>query len=70
MGLLLKPMRLWQFVKGRCGRPTSFDCCENLQQAMRKHMHIDKLRYLLYPKDLANHDRQTIQKNDAGVVWL
>ena len=44
--------------------------CENLQQAMRKHMHIEKLRYLLYPKALAKHDLQTIQKNDAGVVWL
>ena len=42
----------------------------NLQQAMRNHMSIDKLRYLLYPSDLTGHDRQAIEKNDAGVVWL
>lgn len=43
---------------------------ENLQQAMRKHMSIEKLRYLLYPKGLTPHDRQAIQKDDDGVVWL
>lgn len=43
---------------------------ENLQQAMRKHMATDKLRYLLYPKGLTPQDRQAIQKDDAGVVWL
>jgi hypothetical protein len=43
---------------------------KNLQQAMRKHMHIEKLRYLLYPKSLADHDLQTIQQHNAGVVWL
>ena len=29
-----------------------------------------KLRFLLYPKGLTDHDRQAIQKDDAGVVWL
>jgi DNA repair photolyase len=43
---------------------------KNLQQAMQKHMATDKLRYLLYPKGLTPHDRQAIQKDDAGVVWL
>jgi DNA repair photolyase len=43
---------------------------KNLQKAMQKHMVTDKLRYLLYPKALADHDLQTIQKDDAGVVWL
>lgn len=43
---------------------------KNLQKAMRKHMATDKLRYLLYPTSLTDHDRQTIQKDDAGVIWL
>lgn len=43
---------------------------KNLQQAMRKHMATGKLRFLLYPKGLTDHDRQAIQKDDAGVVWL
>ena len=42
----------------------------NLQQAMQKYMSVEKLRYLLYPSDLTDHDRQAIQKDDAGVVWL
>ena len=43
---------------------------ENLQQAMRTRMSAEKLRFLLYPKGLAAHDRKAIQKNDAGVIWL
>lgn len=42
----------------------------NIQWAMRKHMTTDKLRYLLYPKDLTDEDQDEIQKDDAGVVWL
>ena len=42
----------------------------NIQQATRKHLTAKKLRFLLYPKGLTDHDRQTIQKDDAGVIWL
>ena len=43
---------------------------QNIQQAMRTHMTTEKLRFLLYPKGLADKDRRAIKKNDAGVVWL
>lgn len=43
---------------------------DNLQQAMQKYMSVEKLRYLLYPSDLTDHDRQIVERNDAGVVWL
>ena len=43
---------------------------QNIQQAMRTHMTTDKLRFLLYPKGLADKDRRAIEKDDAGVVWL
>jgi DNA repair photolyase len=43
---------------------------QNIQQAMRTHMNTGKLRFLLYPKGLAENDCQTIKKHDAGVVWL
>lgn len=43
---------------------------QNIQEAMRAHMTTDKLRFLLYPKGLAEKDRRVIEKDDAGVVWL
>ena len=43
---------------------------QNIQQSMRKHMTTEKLRFLLYPKGLAEKDRRAIKKDDAGVVWL
>jgi DNA repair photolyase len=43
---------------------------QNLQEAMRKHLATKKLRFLLYPSGLAKKDRRTIEKDDAGVVWL
>lgn len=43
---------------------------QNIQQAMRTHMNTGKLRFLLYPKGLAEKDCRTIKKHDAGVVWL
>jgi len=42
----------------------------NLQQSVRRHSDISKLRVLLYPKGLESHDVVMIQKDDAGVVWL
>ncbi len=43
---------------------------QNIQQAMRTHMTAEKLRFLLYPKGLAEKDHRAIEKDDAGVVWL
>jgi len=43
---------------------------QNIQKAMRKHMNTTKLRFLLYPSGLAEQDCRTIQKDDAGVIWL
>jgi len=43
---------------------------QSIQQSMRTHMTADKLRFLLYPKRLAEKDRRAIKKDDAGVVWL
>jgi len=43
---------------------------QNIQRAMRKHMAADKLRFLLYPKGLAEKDCRAIKKDDTGVVWL
>ena len=42
----------------------------NIQKAMRRHMTTTKLRFLLYPKRLSEQERQAIQVDDAGVVWL
>jgi hypothetical protein len=42
----------------------------NAQAAMRKHSQIDRLRFLLYSTGLATADRQQIENNSAGVVWL
>jgi DNA repair photolyase len=40
------------------------------QQAVREHSDISKLRFLLYPWGLRPEDKATIQRDDAGVVWL
>ena len=42
----------------------------NLQVAMRKHMSIRQLRFLLYPTGLSEPDEAKIRKNGAGVIWL
>ena len=46
------------------------DLLVNIQRAMRKHMTTKKLRFLLYPKGLVAQNRQAIQRDDAGVIWL
>jgi DNA repair photolyase len=43
---------------------------QNIQKAVRKHMTAKKLRFLLYPSGLTEQDCRTIQRNDAGVIWL
>jgi len=42
----------------------------NLQKSMRRHMTTAKLRFLLYPSNLAEKDEARIRTADAGVVWL
>ena len=42
----------------------------NVQKSMRQHMTVTKLRFLLYPSRLAEHDKAKIQKASAGVIWL
>ena len=43
---------------------------KNVQQSVRKHSDISKLRFLLYPSGLTPEDKAQIQKDDAGVIWL
>ncbi len=42
----------------------------NLQKSMRRHMTTDRLRFLLYPSNLAEQDETNIRKAGVGVVWL
>ncbi len=42
----------------------------DLQQSVREHFDIGKLRILLYPSNLAPEDEKSIRENDEGVVWL
>jgi DNA repair photolyase len=41
-----------------------------VQQAVRKHSDVSKLRFLLYPSGLRPADKERIEQDDAGVVWL
>ncbi|MFA5866197.1 MAG: DNA photolyase [Phycisphaerae bacterium] len=43
---------------------------QNLQTSVRRHFDIEKLRVLLYPKNLQPLDKQSITQDDAGIVWL
>jgi hypothetical protein len=42
----------------------------DVQHAARKHGMAERLRFLLYPKNLLEQDRARIAGNDAGVIWL
>lgn len=42
----------------------------NIQAAVRRHMSIRKLRFLLYPTNLTEQDEAAIRKDGAGVIWL
>lgn len=50
--------------------PYVVDLIRNIQRAMRQHGRIDRLRFLLYPKNLTRDDEARIRKADAGVIWL
>jgi DNA repair photolyase len=43
---------------------------KNIQAAMRRHMSVRKLRFLLYPSGLAPQHEAQLRKRGAGVVWL
>jgi len=40
------------------------------QGAVRRHMDVAKLRFLLYSSRLTQEDAAKIRKDDAGVIWL
>jgi len=42
----------------------------NVQAAMRKHMSVKQLRFLLYTSALTPEDEARIRKDPAGVIWL
>ncbi len=42
----------------------------NVQQSIRRHSDIAKLRFLLYPSYLLDEDEARIREEDAGVIWL
>jgi DNA repair photolyase len=42
----------------------------DMQRAMRKHLTINMLRFLLYPTGLRKAELSDIQADDGGVVWL
>jgi hypothetical protein len=46
------------------------DLLRNVQQSVRRHADITKLRFLLYPSNLQPEHADAIREDDAGVVWL
>jgi hypothetical protein len=50
--------------------PYAADLIQKLQRSISRYGMDGKLRYLLYPKNLTDADRNKIRKNDAGVIWL
>jgi DNA repair photolyase len=52
-------------------RPYVIDLLHNVQAAMRRHMSIDKLRFLLYVNAIGvNYQIQVQSNDDTGVIWL
>jgi DNA repair photolyase len=43
---------------------------KSIQVAMRRHGMISRLRFLLYPARLQDADRNAIEKDGEGVIWL
>jgi DNA repair photolyase len=46
------------------------DLVRNVQESVRRHSHIGKLRFLLYPSGLLPEHAAEIRKSDEGVIWL
>ena len=46
------------------------DLLSNVQQSVRQHFDITKLRFLLYPSRLLPKDVGHVRKDDDGVIWL
>jgi hypothetical protein len=41
-----------------------------VQQAVRWYSDVSKMRFLLYPSGLLPEDKERIEQDDAGVIWL
>lgn len=50
--------------------PYTADLVQNVQRAVRDHMTIEQLRFLLYPSNVTAQDLARIRIDDAGVIWL
>jgi DNA repair photolyase len=46
------------------------DLIAKVQESIRAHSDITKLRFLLYPSPLTKEDVHRIRHDDAGVIWL
>jgi DNA repair photolyase len=46
------------------------DLIQTVQNAVRKHSDIRKLRFLLYPSGLQQNDLDQIKKDQQGIIWL
>jgi DNA repair photolyase len=46
------------------------DLIRNVQSATRRHNMVNRLRFLLYPTKLAPGDRERIEADADGVIWL
>ncbi|MGA7744370.1 MAG: hypothetical protein WBP56_09665 [Polyangia bacterium] len=42
----------------------------NLQEVLRRHGALDKLRFLLYPSNLTEEDVAQLRREAEGIVWL
>jgi DNA repair photolyase len=48
----------------------AYELIKNIQDSVRQHSDINKLRFLLYPTNLTPDHREQIESDDAGIVWL
>jgi hypothetical protein len=55
-------------AKGRSAYPA--DLIANIQQSVRAHSDITKLRFLLYPSPLTMEDANRIRHHGAEAIWL
>jgi hypothetical protein len=69
MGLRAEAEAISAIRKRKAWSSYAVNLAQNIQEAMRKHMTTEALR-IFYPSGLAEQDRQAIQQDDAGVVWL
>ena len=73
-------LELWGYEKEaraiesiRCRRNWSqyvINLIANVQQSVRRHFDVSRLRFLLYPGRMLPEHVERIKQDDAGVVWL